>query len=78
MLLTKKYYFIIILLHGVGGNWQPVYIYLYLCNSKIYCTGEILRQVQMAKLFDDNKVFVDMKLTADPGEFKKKSNLIPI
>lgn len=36
--------------------------------SKIYCTGELLRQVQMAKLFNDNKAFVDMKLTAAPGE----------
>ncbi|MCJ8733448.1 hypothetical protein PDJAM_G00223570 [Pangasius djambal] len=36
------------------------------CDSEIYCTGELLRQVQMAKLFDDNKAFVDMKLTAAP------------
>ncbi|KAK1785295.1 hypothetical protein P4O66_018692, partial [Electrophorus voltai] len=34
--------------------------------SKIYCTGELLRQVQTAKLFDDNKSFVDMKLAANP------------
>ncbi|KAL6479176.1 hypothetical protein MHYP_G00126090 [Metynnis hypsauchen] len=36
------------------------------CDSEIYCTGELLRQVQTAKLFDDNKAFVDMKLTAAP------------
>ncbi|XP_053479284.1 trehalase isoform X2 [Ictalurus furcatus] len=36
------------------------------CDSKIYCTGELLRQIQMAKLFGDNKAFVDMKLTAAP------------
>ncbi|XP_072551573.1 trehalase [Salminus brasiliensis] len=36
------------------------------CDSEIYCTGELLRQVQTAKLFNDNKAFVDMKLTADP------------
>lgn len=42
----------------------------YACGSAsvIYCTGELLRQVQMEKLFDDNKAFVDMKLTASPGE----------
>ncbi|XP_066541744.1 trehalase [Hoplias malabaricus] len=36
------------------------------CDSEIYCTGELLRQVQLAKLFDDNKAFVDMKLTTAP------------
>ncbi|KAL2095709.1 hypothetical protein ACEWY4_007857 [Coilia grayii] len=36
------------------------------CDSKIYCTGELLRQVQTAKLFADNKYFVDMKLLAPP------------
>ncbi|KAI5098334.1 trehalase, partial [Silurus meridionalis] len=34
--------------------------------SEIYCTGELLKQVQMAKLFDDNKAFVDMKLIVAP------------
>ncbi|XP_035240156.1 trehalase [Anguilla anguilla] len=38
------------------------------CDSEIYCTGELLRQVQMAKLFDDDKYFVDMKLKAAPDE----------
>ncbi|XP_061073593.1 trehalase [Conger conger] len=37
------------------------------CDSEIYCTGELLRQVQMAKLFDDDKYFVDMKLKVAPG-----------
>ncbi|KAF7655772.1 hypothetical protein LDENG_00051110 [Lucifuga dentata] len=32
------------------------------CDSEIYCTGPILHQVQKAKLFDDDKHFVDMKL----------------
>ncbi|KAG7217636.1 hypothetical protein INR49_021324 [Caranx melampygus] len=36
-----------------------------LCNE-IYCTGPILDQVQRAKLFDDDKYFVDMKLKAMP------------
>lgn len=36
------------------------------CDSQIYCTGEVLRQVQMAKLFDDDKYFVDMTLTTAP------------
>lgn len=36
------------------------------CDSEIYCTGQLLKQVQTAKLFDDDKYFVDMKLLASP------------
>ncbi|XP_033487217.1 trehalase [Epinephelus lanceolatus] len=36
------------------------------CDSEIYCTGPILHQVQEAKLFDDDKYFVDMKLRETP------------
>ncbi|XP_006642243.2 trehalase [Lepisosteus oculatus] len=36
------------------------------CDSEIYCMGEILRQVQLARLFDDDKHFVDMKLKEPP------------
>lgn len=38
-------------------------------DSEIYCTGQLLKQVQTAKLFDDDKYFVDMKLLASPGKF---------
>lgn len=41
---------------------------MFVATSLIFCTGEVLRQVQMAKLFDDDKYFVDMKLTTAPGE----------
>ncbi|KAL0972682.1 hypothetical protein UPYG_G00193420 [Umbra pygmaea] len=36
------------------------------CDSEIFCHGEILRRMQTAKLFDDDKHFVDMKLKSDP------------
>ncbi|XP_041850795.1 trehalase [Melanotaenia boesemani] len=36
------------------------------CDSEIYCSGPILHQVQTAKLFDDDKYFVDMKLRSAP------------
>ncbi|XP_041090784.1 trehalase [Polyodon spathula] len=32
----------------------------------IYCSGDLLKQVQLAKLFDDDKHFVDMKLKEPP------------
>ncbi|XP_034556589.1 trehalase [Notolabrus celidotus] len=36
------------------------------CDSEIYCRGPILHQVQNAKLYDDDKFFVDMKLKETP------------
>lgn len=36
------------------------------CDSGIYCSGPVLHQVQTAKLFHDDKYFVDMKLKAHP------------
>ncbi|XP_078538346.1 trehalase [Lissotriton helveticus] len=36
------------------------------CDSQIYCTGELLKQVQGAKLFSDDKHFVDMGMRASP------------
>ncbi|XP_062275437.1 trehalase [Scomber scombrus] len=51
------------------------------CDSEIYCTGSILHQVQEAKLFDDDKYFVDMKLKAAPdvvlSAFHNLSNASP-
>ncbi|KAK9394921.1 trehalase [Crotalus adamanteus] len=33
-----------------------------------YCTGELLQQVQLARLFQDDKDFVDMPLKSNPGQ----------
>ena len=30
------------------------------CDSEIYCHGEMLKQIQLAKPFTDSKTFVDM------------------
>ncbi|XP_037033248.1 trehalase-like isoform X4 [Bradysia coprophila] len=44
-------------------------------NREIYCYGELLDTVQMAKIFPDSKTFVDMKLKQTPAKtlelFKK-------
>lgn len=37
-------------------------------SSQIYCTGNLLRQVQMNQLFSEDKHFVDMPLKGSPGE----------
>lgn len=34
--------------------------------SEIYCHGDLLHTVQMAKIFEDSKTFVDMKLKQKP------------
>ncbi|XP_075404901.1 trehalase isoform X2 [Tenrec ecaudatus] len=38
------------------------------CESQIYCHGQLLHQVQMAKLFQDDKQFVDMPLSVAPEQ----------
>ncbi|XP_047371967.1 trehalase isoform X2 [Sciurus carolinensis] len=38
------------------------------CESQIYCHGELLHQVQMAKLYPDDKQFVDMSLSTAPDQ----------
>ncbi|XP_030076429.1 trehalase [Microcaecilia unicolor] len=38
------------------------------CDSPIYCTGDLLKQVQTAKLFNDDKHFVDMGLRESPEQ----------
>lgn len=34
--------------------------------SEIYCRGDLLHTVQMAKLYNDSKTFVDMKMKEPP------------
>nr|AOT82130.1 membrane-bound trehalase 2 [Harmonia axyridis] len=38
------------------------------CPSEIYCHGPLLHTVQMAKIHEDSKTFVDMKLKYPPNE----------
>lgn len=50
------------------------YAVSYLCflplifRSEIYCHGNLLHTVQMARLFNDSKHFVDMSLKASPND----------
>ncbi|XP_017753847.1 PREDICTED: trehalase-like [Eufriesea mexicana] len=36
------------------------------CHSEIYCTGELLKTVQLAEIFPDSKSFVDLHQINDP------------
>nr|XP_033774450.1 trehalase [Geotrypetes seraphini] len=42
------------------------------CDSPIYCTGNLLKQVQTAKVFSDDKHFVDMGLRESPEQVLQK------
>uniref|UniRef100_A0A8C4SLI7 Trehalase n=1 Tax=Erpetoichthys calabaricus TaxID=27687 RepID=A0A8C4SLI7_ERPCA len=59
---------------GSGHSWIAP-------GFQVYCTGELLKQVQMAKLFTDDKYFVDMKLCVSPEEvvsaFQNWTRLVP-
>ncbi|CAL9684359.1 unnamed protein product [Knipowitschia caucasica] len=52
------------------------------CDSEIYCSGPILDQIQRAKLYEDDKYFVDMKLKVSPdiisSAFQNLSNVFPV
>ena len=38
------------------------------CNSEIFCRGDLLHTVQMARIFNDSKTFVDMRLQSDEAD----------
>ncbi|KAL5287276.1 TREH family protein [Megaselia abdita] len=44
------------------------------CPSEIYCYGPLLHTVQMAKIYQDSKTFVDMSLKDTPDNTMKKFN----
>ncbi|CAB4063124.1 TREH [Lepeophtheirus salmonis] len=44
------------------------------CDSPIYCHGELLRTIQMSGLFKDSKTFVDKKLKNAPGKVFLEEN----
>ncbi|KAK5639249.1 hypothetical protein RI129_011741 [Pyrocoelia pectoralis] len=54
------------------------------CSSNIYCHGHLLHTIQMAKVYEDSKTFVDMKMKYTPNEtlhnfdeFMKACNSVP-
>ena len=47
------------------------------CNSEIFCRGNLLRTVQMARIFNDSKTFVDMRLQKDASEVLQAFKALP-
>ncbi|CAH0579003.1 unnamed protein product [Chrysodeixis includens] len=52
---------------GLLGCAQAINI-VSVCNSSIYCTGELLRTIQLARIFPDSKTFVDLRLARTENE----------
>ena len=42
----------------------------YACDNEIFCHGNILHSVQMAKVFEDAKTFVDMRMKYDKADIE--------
>lgn len=47
------------------------------CTSEIFCRGDLLRIVQMARIFNDSKTFVDMRLQKDEADVFQAFKALP-
>ena len=59
-------YLAVTLSFGYTTGQQTHELLLPPCESEIYCHGQFLHTVQMAKLYNDSKTFVDKKLRFQP------------
>lgn len=59
-------YLAVTLSFGYATGQQTHELLLPPCESEIYCHGQFLHTVQMAKLYNDSKTFVDKKLRFQP------------
>lgn len=48
---------------GLLGACAQAFSFVPNCNSSIYCSGDLLHKVQLARIFPDSKTFVDLKLS---------------
>lgn len=53
---------------GLLGACAQAFSVVPSCNSSIYCSGELLHRVQLARIFLDSKTFVDLKLKYSENE----------
>ncbi|KAL2885391.1 Trehalase [Ceratocystis lukuohia] len=47
------------------------------CDSSLYCYGDMLKQIQLARPFDDSKTFVDMPALKPFSEIQDAFNQLP-
>ncbi|XP_068632048.1 uncharacterized protein [Battus philenor] len=53
---------------GLLGACANAFTVVPICNSSIYCSGDLLHRVQLARIFPDSKTFVDLKLVYPENE----------
>nr|ARD05074.1 trehalase 1B [Antheraea pernyi] len=53
---------------GLLGAYVQAFPVIPVCNSSIYCAGDLLHKVQLARIFPDSKTFVDLKLVRSENE----------
>lgn len=53
---------------GLLGACAQAFSFVPNCNSSIYCAGELLHKVQLARIYPDSKTFVDLKLVNTENE----------
>ncbi|XP_071054754.1 trehalase-like isoform X2 [Onthophagus taurus] len=69
--LPKRLYLFIPVLILLVFQFKPISSHLEYGIEDVFCNGPILHVVQMARLFNDSKTFVDMHLKASPSEIVK-------
>lgn len=50
---------------------------LWPCNNDVFCRGNLLHTVQMARLFNDSKTFVDMRMRHNPQDVMAAYSKLP-
>ena len=63
--------FIFVLKSNLAASEKPA------CTSRIFCQGNLLRTVQMARIFNDSKTFVDMQMQKDEAEVLQAFKALP-
>jgi len=66
-----KFYFIIIIIVGFTSENE------FKCTHPIYCQGNLLKTIQLSRIFSDSKTFVDMPLLEKPDVILKAFEEIP-
>lgn len=46
---------------GLLGAYAHAFKMVPICNSSVYCSGELLEKIQLTRIFPDCKIFVDLK-----------------
>ncbi|CAH0398061.1 unnamed protein product [Chilo suppressalis] len=53
---------------GLLGAYTQAFSLVPICNSSIYCVGDLLQKVQLSRIYADSKTFVDMRLIQTENE----------